>query len=80
MRRRRPVPYFHDAGLWRNTGHGTIWARGDEIYRSTDSGKTWRPTLAGAVRDKAGVPWISTMTPPWICTVGRGIIYGVPAL
>jgi photosystem II stability/assembly factor-like uncharacterized protein len=45
------------------------WAGGDEIFRSTDSGKTWRPTLAGAEWDKAGVPWIATMNPHWICTV-----------
>ncbi len=45
------------------------WAGGDEVYRSTDSGKTWRPTLAGAEWDKAGVPWIATMNPHWICTV-----------
>jgi photosystem II stability/assembly factor-like uncharacterized protein len=45
------------------------WAGGDEVYRSTDNGKTWHPTLAGAEWDKAGVPWIATMKPHWICAV-----------
>ncbi|HLP01897.1 MAG TPA: hypothetical protein VK163_07720 [Opitutaceae bacterium] len=45
------------------------WAGGDEVYRTTDGGKTWHPTLTGAEWDKAGVPWIDTMKPHWICAV-----------
>ncbi len=45
------------------------WEGGDEIYRTTDGGRTWRPTLADAEWDHAGVPWIATMKPHWICAV-----------
>ncbi len=45
------------------------WSGGDSIYRSTDGGTTWRDTLADAEWDHAGVPWIATMKPHWICTV-----------
>jgi photosystem II stability/assembly factor-like uncharacterized protein len=31
------------------------WSAGGEIFRSTDSGKTWKPLLAKAVLDSAGV-------------------------
>lgn len=45
------------------------WTGGDSIYRSTDDGRTWSDALADAEWDHAGVPWIATMKPHWICTV-----------
>jgi hypothetical protein len=33
------------------------WSHGDEIYRSTDGGKTWRPLGPRAHRDFSAAPW-----------------------
>jgi photosystem II stability/assembly factor-like uncharacterized protein len=47
------------------------WTHGDEIYRSTDGGKTWNALLGKAVRDDAGAKylyWHRAPTEP----MGRG--------
>lgn len=35
------------------------WARKDELFRSTDSGKTWKPIGPRAVRDHSLAPWLT---------------------
>lgn len=45
------------------------WARGDEIFRSTDSGATWVPLLAAAVFDPNGTPYVTRLKPHWISDV-----------
>ena len=34
------------------------WSKGDEIYRSTDGGKKWKPLLPKVVRDDAGAKYL----------------------
>ena len=34
------------------------WSQGDEIYRSTDGGKKWKPLLPKVVRDDAGAKYL----------------------
>jgi photosystem II stability/assembly factor-like uncharacterized protein len=45
------------------------WTVGDEIFRSTDGGATWRPMLAGSPWDFASAPYIKTFKPHWIGAV-----------
>lgn len=45
------------------------WDPGDEIFRSTDGGKTWRPVLAGARFDHAKAPWTAHVKPHWIASL-----------
>jgi photosystem II stability/assembly factor-like uncharacterized protein len=57
---------FGYGGLSVDAAHpGTImvstidrWAQGDEIFRSTDGGKKWKPLLPKAVRDDAGAKYL----------------------
>jgi hypothetical protein len=35
------------------------WARGDDLYRSTDGGKTWTSIKEKATHDISGAPWLS---------------------
>lgn len=41
----------------------------DEIYRSTDAGRTWRPLLATSAWDHANAPWTEHHTPHWTSDV-----------
>jgi photosystem II stability/assembly factor-like uncharacterized protein len=34
------------------------WSKGDEVYRTTDGGKTWKALLPKAVRDDAGAKYL----------------------
>ncbi len=57
---------FGYAGLSVNTAHpGTVvvttidrWTKGDEAYRTTDGGKTWKPMFAKATWDIAGAKYL----------------------
>jgi photosystem II stability/assembly factor-like uncharacterized protein len=73
-----PEPAIKDAfgyaGLALDAQHpgtllvGTLdrWTRGDEIFRSTDGGATWKPMLAQSTWDYASAPYVKTMKPHWI--------------
>ena len=39
---------------------------GDEVMRSIDGGKTWKPMLAGSQYDRSGAPWTVDSSPHWI--------------
>ena len=77
----RPDPAARDlfgyAGLTLDVQHpGTLlvstldrWTMGDEIFRSRDDGKTWRPLLATSTWDHAGAAYIQVMKPHWIGAV-----------
>lgn len=39
---------------------------GDEVMRSIDGGKTWKPMLAGSHYDRSGAPWTVDSFPHWI--------------
>ncbi len=41
------------------------WDPGDEIFRSTDAGATWRPLLADATFERSAGPWSVASTPHW---------------
>lgn len=45
------------------------WKGGDEIFRSIDGGRTWRPMFKSAKWDHASAPYIRTLTPHWISDV-----------
>ncbi|MFT4257697.1 MAG: cellulase [Pseudoxanthomonas sp.] len=38
----------------------------DEIFRSSDGGRSWTPLLEGAAFDHSAVPWTAHATPHWI--------------
>ncbi|HEX2099340.1 MAG TPA: sialidase family protein, partial [Candidatus Synoicihabitans sp.] len=42
------------------------WAPGDEVYRTTDGGATWRPLLSGSTYDRSAGPWSVARSPHWI--------------
>ena len=53
----------------RNTLLVTTWSRHepfDEIFRSSDGGKTWAPFLATATWDHSAAPYTSTMKHHWM--------------
>ncbi len=41
------------------------WTLGDEIFRSTDSGTTWKPILTSAPQDTSSAPYVAKFTPHW---------------
>ncbi len=41
----------------------------DEIYRSTDAGRTWRPLLTGSTWDHTDADWTRHHTPHWMSDV-----------
>ncbi|PTY07381.1 hypothetical protein DB347_08765 [Opitutaceae bacterium EW11] len=45
------------------------WAPGDEIYRSTDGGSTWKGTLTGHTPDYSSAPWAAASSPHWVSDV-----------
>ncbi|HEY1849306.1 MAG TPA: sialidase family protein [Opitutaceae bacterium] len=51
------------AGTWNH------YAPLDEIFRSTDGGKSWVPILGDATWDSAGSPYTATMNRHWIADV-----------
>ena len=38
----------------------------DELFRSVDGGKTWKPTIAGAHFERGNAPWTRDTTPHWL--------------
>jgi len=42
------------------------WTKGDEIFRSTDGGKSWVPLLAHSKWNNAGVTYVKDFKPHWI--------------
>lgn len=42
------------------------YAPGDEVMRSIDGGKTWKPMLAGSQYDRSSAPWTSDSSPHWM--------------
>ncbi len=42
------------------------WTLGDEIFRSTDSGTTWKPILSSAPQDTSAAPYVAKLKPHWI--------------
>jgi photosystem II stability/assembly factor-like uncharacterized protein len=50
----------------------TTWGRGkpgEEMFRSTDAGRTWRATMATATWDHSSAPYTQTMWRHWMCDV-----------
>lgn len=50
----------------------TTWNREkpfDEIYRSTDGGRTWRPVLESATWDHSAAPYTATMAHHWLSDI-----------
>lgn len=45
------------------------WHVGDEIFRSTDGGKTWVPLLAHSQFNPVGAPYVKALKPHWITDV-----------
>ncbi len=41
------------------------WKFRDEIFRTTDGGRTWQPLLADATWDHAGAAYVEAMKPHW---------------
>lgn len=41
------------------------WWPGDEVFRTTDGGATWKPLLAGATFTRTAGPWTTASTPHW---------------
>ncbi len=68
---------FGYAGLALDPRHpGTIvvstldrWKHRDEVFRSTDGGRSWKPLLAGGTWDHSFAPYTRKLTPHWIGTV-----------
>jgi hypothetical protein len=42
------------------------WNPGDEVFRTVDGGKTWKPLLTRAVWDRSNAPWTEKHTPHWM--------------
>ena len=42
------------------------WARGDEIFRTTDGGTTWKPLCATSTWDSSSAPYASRPKPHWM--------------
>jgi hypothetical protein len=45
------------------------WRPGDEIFRSTDGGRSWQPILATARWEHANAPWTRPFRPHWMSDV-----------
>ena len=39
---------------------------GDEVMRSVDGGKSWKPMLAGSQYDRSNAPWTADSSPHWM--------------
>ncbi len=42
------------------------WTRGDEIFRTTDGGATWKPLRATSTWDSASAPYAGKLKPHWM--------------
>lgn len=42
------------------------WAKGDEVFRSTDGGGSWTPLLTHSEFNPAGAPYVKHLKPHWI--------------
>jgi hypothetical protein len=42
------------------------WNPRDEVFRTADGGKTWKPLLADAAWDRSNAPWTEKHTPHWM--------------
>lgn len=42
------------------------WSVGDDVFRSTDGGATWKSLKARSVRDTSSAPYAAASTPHWI--------------
>jgi photosystem II stability/assembly factor-like uncharacterized protein len=45
------------------------WKPRDEVYRSTDGGKRWKPVLAHSEFDHSASPWTAQATPHWMADI-----------
>lgn len=45
------------------------WSTGDEIFRSTDGGATWKAILKNGPHDTSLAPWAAGVTPHWMADV-----------
>lgn len=45
------------------------WKPGDEIFRTSDGGATWKPTLAKAEWDFSPAPWTRQSRPHWLASL-----------
>ena len=41
----------------------------DDIFRSTDGGRSWAPVIAGATFEHDNAPWTAHASPHWIADV-----------
>jgi len=42
------------------------WTQGDEIFRTTDSGATWKPVRASSTWDDSSAPYAGKLKPHWM--------------
>jgi photosystem II stability/assembly factor-like uncharacterized protein len=45
------------------------WAPGDDIYRSTDGGKSWKPVFERSRFDHTASPWTEQAKPHWLADI-----------
>ena len=45
------------------------WAPGDDIYRSTDGGRSWKPVFARSEFDHSAAPWTAQSKPHWLADI-----------
>ena len=45
------------------------WAPGDDIYRSTDGGRSWKPVFAQSTFDHSASPWTAQAKPHWMADI-----------
>ena len=45
------------------------WAPGDEVYRSTDGGRSWTPVFARSQFDHSASPWTAQSKPHWLADI-----------
>ncbi|AKC87593.1 cellulase [Pseudoxanthomonas suwonensis] len=45
------------------------WTPGDDVYRSTDGGRSWTPVFARSEFDHAASPWTAQARPHWLADI-----------